>query len=127
MNVRNHSSSAILAYIPCLKIIFFTKSLNSRSISTQCLFRPKGVYLNYAETLSDLPAAIASVPNKYIERTMRLTETKYTPLCEHTEKVGNITFVVSSFADSTAKKKPEQLILQLLENKINNENMEESA
>ena len=56
-------------------------------------FRLKGVYLNYGETLSDLPAAIASVPNKYIERTMRLTDKRYAPLCEHTEKIGKITFV----------------------------------
>lgn len=83
--------------------------------------------MNYGETLSNLPATIASEPNKYIERTMHLTDKRYEPLCEHTEKVGKITFVVSSFADSTAEKKPEQLILQLLENKINNENMEESA
>ena len=110
-----------------LKIIFFTFLLNFRSIFTQCLFRLKGVYLNYGETLSNLPAAIASVPNKYIERTMHLTDKRYAPLCEHTEKVGKITFVVSSFADSTAEKKPEQLILQLLENKINEEKMEESA
>lgn len=107
--------------------IFFAFFLNSRSISTQCLFRPKGVYLNYGETLSDWPAAIAVAPNKHIERTMRLTDKRYEPLCEHTEKVGKITFIVSSFADNTAEKKPEQLILQLLENKINNENMEESA
>ena len=83
--------------------------------------------MNYGETLSDLPAAIAGTPNKYSERTMRLTDKRYEPLCEHTEKVGNITFVVSSFADATAKKKPEQLILQLLENKINEEKTEESA
>ncbi len=83
--------------------------------------------MNYGETLSNLPATIASEPNKYIERIMRLTGKRYEPLCEHTEKVGKITFIVSSFADSTAEKKPEQLILQLLENKINNENMEESA
>lgn len=83
--------------------------------------------MNYGETLSDLPAAIAVAPNKYIERTMRLTDKRYEPLCVHTEKVGKITFVVSSFADSTAEKKPEQLILQLLENKINEETMEESA
>ncbi len=110
-----------------LKIIFFTFLLNFRSISTQCLFLPKGVYLNYGETLSNMPTTIASEPNKYIERTMRLTDKRYEPLCEHTEKVGKITFVVSSFADSTAEKKPEQLILQLLENKINEEKMEESA
>ena len=83
--------------------------------------------MNYGEMLSNLPATIASEPNKYIERTMRLIAKRYEPLCEHTEKVGKITFIVSSFADSTAEKKPEQLILQLLENKINNENMEESA
>ncbi len=110
-----------------LKIIFFTFLLNFRSISTQCLFLPKGVYLNYGETLSNMPATIASEPNKYIERTMHLTDKRYEPLYEHTEKVGKITFVVSSFADSTAEKKPEQLILQLLENKINEEKMEESA
>ena len=52
---------------------FFAESLNFRSISTQCLFRPKGVYLNYGETLSDLPAAIAVTPNKYIERTINIT------------------------------------------------------
>lgn len=83
--------------------------------------------MNYGETLSNLPAAIASAPNKYIERTMRLTDKRYEPLCEHTEKFGKITFVVSSFADNTVEKKPEQLILQLLENKINEEKMEESA
>lgn len=83
--------------------------------------------MNYGETLSDLPAAIAVALNKYIERTVRLTDKRYELLCEHTEKVGKITFVVSSYADNTAEKKPEQLILQLLENKINNENMEESA
>ena len=107
--------------------IFFTFLLNFRSISTQCLFRSKGVYLNYGETLSDLPAAIASEPNKYIERTMRLTDKRYEPLCEHTENVGKIAFIVSSFADSAAEKKPEQLIFQLLENKINAESMEETA
>lgn len=107
--------------------IFFSKSLNSHSISIQCLFLPLVVYLNYGEMLSDLPAAIAGTPNKYIERTMCLTDTRYEPLCEHTENVGKITFIVSSFADSAAEKKPEQLILQLLENKINAESMEESA
>ncbi|MGN0596018.1 MAG: hypothetical protein ACI4J1_01640 [Ruminiclostridium sp.] len=56
-----------------------------------------------------------------------MTDTRYEPLCEHTENVGKITFIVSSFADSAAEKKPEQLILQLLENKINAESMEESA
>lgn len=83
--------------------------------------------MNYGETLSDLPAAIASATNKYIERTMRLTDKRYEPLCEHTEKVGKVTFIVSSYADSTSEKKPEQLVLQLLENKINEETMEESA
>ena len=57
-----------------------------------------------------------------------MTEKSYTPLGEHSEKVGNITFVVSSYADKTSEKKPEQLIIQLLENKITNtEYMEESA
>ena len=83
--------------------------------------------MNYGETLSDLPAEIAVAPNKYIERTMHLTDKRYEPLCEHTEKVGKITFIVSSFADSTAEKNPEQLILQLLENKINEEKTEESV
>lgn len=48
--------------------LYFTFSLNFHSISTQCLFHLKGVYLNYGETLSGLPAAIAVEPNKYIER-----------------------------------------------------------
>lgn len=59
--------------------------------------------MNYDETLSDLPGAIASEPNKYIERTMRLIAKRYEPLCEHTEKVGKITFVVSSFAAAQQK------------------------
>lgn len=58
---------------------------------------------------------------------MYLTDKRYEALCEHTEKVGNITFVVSSFADTTAEKKPEQLILQPFENKTNEEKTEESA
>lgn len=110
-----------------LRAYFFAFFLNSPSISVQCVFLSEVVYLNYGETLSNLPAAIAIMPNKYIERKMRLTETKYISLCEHTEKVGKVTFIVSSYADSTAEKKPEQLILQLLENKINEEIMEESA
>jgi hypothetical protein len=57
-----------------------------------------------------------------------LTEKSYAPLGEHSEKAGKITFVVSSFADKTSDKNPEQLIIQLLENKIKNtEYMEESA
>lgn len=56
-----------------------------------------------------------------------MTDKRYEALCEHTEKVGNITFVVSSFADTTAEKKPEQLILQPFENKTNEEKTEESA
>ena len=57
-----------------------------------------------------------------------MTEKSYAPLGEHSEKVGKITFVVSSFADKTSDKNPEQLIIQLLENKIKNtEYMEESA
>ena len=118
----------LISSYPKDTVIFFIPiSLNFLSISIQCVFHPEVVYLNYGETLSDLPAAIANKPNKYIERKMRLTETKYIPLCEHTEKVGKVTFIVSSYADSTAEKKPEQLILQLLENKINEEIMEESA
>ena len=71
---------------------------------------------------------IAKQPNKYIEGAMQLTEKRYAPLGEHSEKVGKITFVVSSFADKTSEKKLEQLIIQLLENKIKNtEYMEESA
>lgn len=59
---------------------------------------------------------------------MRLTDTKYIPLCEHTEKVEKITFIVSNFFRSTAEKKPEQLVIQLLENKIlKKERMEEST
>lgn len=56
-------------------------------------------------------------------------DNKYIPLPEHTEQIGKTTFIVSSFADSKAVKTAEQLILQLLENKIINSNyeMEESA
>ena len=102
--------------------------LNFHTIPTQCAFTSKAIYLNHGKTLSHLPAVIAKKPNKHIERAMRLTEKSYTPLGEHTKKVGKITFVVSSYADKTAQKKPEQLIIQLLENKIKNtEYMEKSA
>ena len=58
-----------------------------------------------------------------------MTETNYTNLAEHTEKIGSITFKVSSYFGEGADKTAEQLILQLLENKIINGNyeMEESA
>ena len=94
--------------------------INFHSIFIQCAFLLQEVYLNHGKTLSHLPAVIAKKPNKHIERAMRLTEKSYTPLGEHTKKVGKITFVISSFADKTAEKKPEQLIIQLLENKIKN-------
>lgn len=58
-----------------------------------------------------------------------MTETTYTNLAEHTEKIGKTTFTVSSFFSEGAGKTAEQLILQLLESKIINGNyeMEESA
>ena len=49
-----------------------------------------------------------------------MPETTYTALSEHTEKIGNTTFIVSSFFSEGAAKTAEQLILQLLENKIIN-------
>lgn len=51
-------------------------------------------------------------------------DNKYIPLSEHTEQIGKTTFIVSSFADSRAGITAEQLILQLLENKIINSNYE---
>ncbi len=62
---------------------------------------------------------------KYIERKMHLTKEKYTPFSEHTETIGKTTFSVTSYGDKTADKKPEQLIVQLLENKVLN--MEEKT
>lgn len=53
-----------------------------------------------------------------------MTETNYVALAEHTERVGNITFVVSSFYGEGADKTAEQFVLQLLENKITNGNYE---
>lgn len=53
-----------------------------------------------------------------------MTETTYTALAEHTERIGKITFTVNSFFSEGAVKTAEQLILQLLENKIINGNYE---
>ncbi len=58
-----------------------------------------------------------------------MTETTYTALAEHTQRIGNTTFAVRSFFSEEANKTAEQLILQLLENKVINGNykMEVSA
>ncbi len=53
-----------------------------------------------------------------------MTETAYTALAEHTQRIGNTTFAVKSFFSEGADKTAEQLILQLLENKIINGNYE---
>lgn len=47
-----------------------------------------------------------------------MTETTYTALAEHTEKIWKTTFIVTSFFSEEAVKTAEQLILRLLENKI---------
>ncbi len=44
---------------------------------------------------------------------------------EHREKIGKTVFIVNSFADRNADKSAEQLILQLLESKINNNSIKE--
>ncbi len=44
---------------------------------------------------------------------------------EHREEIGKTVFIVNSFADGNADKSAEQLILQLLESKINNNSIKE--
>lgn len=53
-----------------------------------------------------------------------MNETRYIPLGEFTEKIGNTTFVVSSYADSKAVKTSEQLLMQYLESRVLSGNFE---
>ena len=39
---------------------------------------------------------------------------EYRQIGEHKEKVGKVTFVVNSFADQSAEKTSEQLVMQML-------------
>ena len=54
---------------------------------------------------------------------------EYRQIGEHKEKVGKVTFVVNSFADLSAEKTSEQLVMQMLEAKVINNDikMEECA
>ena len=57
-----------------------------------------------------------------------MKEQKYVPFgSEHREEIGKIVFIVNSFADSTADKSSEELIIQLLKSKISNNNFKEEA
>ena len=57
-----------------------------------------------------------------------MKDRKYVPLgSEHREKIGKTVFIVNSFADSTADKSSEELIVQLLKSKISNNNFKEEA
>ena len=57
-----------------------------------------------------------------------MKEQKYVPFgSEHREKIGKTVFIVNSFADSTADKSSEELIIQLLKSKISNNNFKEEA
>lgn len=54
---------------------------------------------------------------------------EYRQIGEHMEKIGNVTFVVNAFADKSADKNSEQLVMQMLEAKVTNDDfkMEECA
>lgn len=54
---------------------------------------------------------------------------EYRRIGEHKEKIGKVTFVVNAFADKSADKTSEQLVMQMLEAKVTNNNfkMEECA
>ena len=54
---------------------------------------------------------------------------EYRQIGKHKEKVGKVTFVVNSFADLSAEKTSEQLVMQMLEAKVinNDTKMEECA
>lgn len=57
-----------------------------------------------------------------------MKEQKYVPFgSEHREEIGKTVFIVNSFADSTADKSSEELILQFLKSKIINNNFKEEA
>ena len=46
---------------------------------------------------------------------------------KHREEIGKTVFIVNSFADSTADKSSEELIIQLLKSKISNNDLKEEA
>ena len=54
---------------------------------------------------------------------------EYRRIGEHKEKIGKVTFVINAFADKSADKNSEQLVMQMLEAKVTNEDfkMEECA
>ncbi len=55
-----------------------------------------------------------------------MKENSYIPFgSEHREEIVKTVFIVNSFADRNADKSAEQLILQLLESKINNNSIKE--
>ena len=57
-----------------------------------------------------------------------MEERKYVPLgSEHREEIGKTVFIVNSFADSTADKSSEELLLQLLKSKISTNNFKEET
>ncbi len=57
-----------------------------------------------------------------------MKEQKHVPFgSEHREKIGKTVFIVNSFADSTADKSSEELILQFLKSKIINNNFKEET
>ncbi|MCM1062811.1 MAG: hypothetical protein NC452_21420 [Eubacterium sp.] len=57
-----------------------------------------------------------------------MKENKYVPFGrEHREEIGKTVFTVNSFADSTAEKSSEELIIQLLKSKILNNNFREET
>lgn len=57
-----------------------------------------------------------------------MKDRKYVPFgSEHREEIGKTVFIVNSFADSTADKSSEELIIQLLKSKISNNDFKEEA
>lgn len=54
---------------------------------------------------------------------------EYRQIGEHKKKIGKVTFVVNAFADKSADKTSEQLVMKMLEAKVTNDNfkMEECA
>ena len=54
---------------------------------------------------------------------------EYRQIGEHMEKIGKVTFLVNAFADKSADKNSEQLVMQMLEAKVTNDDfkMEECA
>lgn len=49
---------------------------------------------------------------------------EYRRIGENKEKIGKVTFVVNSFADKSANKTSEQLVMQMLEAKVTNNDFE---